>query len=40
MILENKLYFIVQIDDRALFKKGIDVSCYYEGYSEFRIEEL
>ncbi|MBF0395476.1 MAG: Fic family protein [Desulfobacterales bacterium] len=28
------------IDDRALFMKGIDVSYYYEGYSEFRIEEL
>jgi cell filamentation protein len=27
-------------DDRALFMKGIDVSYYYEGYSEFRIEEL
>lgn len=29
-----------QIDDRALFMKGIDVSYYYEGYSEFNIEEL
>lgn len=29
-----------QVDDRALFMKGIDVSYYYEGYSEFRIEEL
>jgi cell filamentation protein len=29
-----------QIDDRALFMKGIDVSYFYEGYSEFRIEEL
>ena len=29
-----------QIDDRALFMKGIDVSYYYEGYSEFRIEDL
>lgn len=28
------------IDDRTLFMKGIDVSYYYEGYSEFRIEEL
>jgi cell filamentation protein len=28
------------IDDRALFMKGIDVSYYYEGYSEFKIEEL
>jgi len=29
-----------QIDDRALFMKGIDVSYYYEGYSEFRVEDL
>lgn len=29
-----------KIDDRALFMKGIDVSYYYEGYSEFKIEEL
>ena len=29
-----------QIDDRALFMKGIDVSYYYEGHSEFKIEEL
>ena len=26
--------------DRALFMKGIDVSYYYEGYSEFKTEEL
>lgn len=29
-----------QINDRALFVQGIDVSYYYEGYSEFRTEEL
>jgi len=29
-----------QIDDRSLFMKGIDVSYYYEGYNEFKIEEL
>ncbi|ACD95856.1 protein adenylyltransferase Fic [Trichlorobacter lovleyi] len=29
-----------QIDNRALFMKGIDVSYYYEGYSEFKTEEL
>ena len=29
-----------QIDDRELFMKGIDVSYYYEGYSEFRTEDL
>lgn len=26
--------------DRALFMKGIDVSYYYEGYSEFKTEDL
>lgn len=29
-----------QINNRALFMKGIDVSYFYEGYSEFRTEEL
>lgn len=29
-----------KINDRELFMKGIDVSYYYEGYSEFRIEDL
>ncbi len=29
-----------QINDRALYMKGIDVSYYYEGYSEFKTEEL
>ena len=29
-----------RIDDRALFMKGIDVSYYYEGYNEFKTEEL
>lgn len=29
-----------QIDDRPLFMKGIDVSYFYEGYSEFKTEEL
>lgn len=29
-----------QIHDRALFMKGIDVSYFYEGYSEFKTEEL
>jgi cell filamentation protein len=29
-----------QIHDRALYMKGIDVSYFYEGYSEFRTEEL
>jgi cell filamentation protein len=29
-----------KINDREIFMKGIDVSYYYEGYSEFRIEEL
>lgn len=29
-----------KIDDRTLFMKGIDVSYYYEGYSEFKTEGL
>lgn len=29
-----------QIHDRALFMKGIDVSYFYEGYSEFKTGEL
>ena len=35
-----KLALTDKIDDRALFMKGIDISYYYEGYSEFKIEEL
>ena len=29
-----------KINDRKLFMKGIDISYYYEGYSEFRVEDL
>ena len=29
-----------QINDRALFMKGIDVSYFYEGYREFKTEDL
>jgi cell filamentation protein len=29
-----------QINDRTLFMNGIDVSYYYEGYSEFKTDEL
>ncbi len=29
-----------QIDDRTLFMKSIDISYYYEGYSQFKTEEL
>lgn len=29
-----------QIHDRSLFMKGIDVSYFYEGYSEFKTEDL
>ncbi|MEI8094651.1 MAG: Fic family protein [Spirochaetales bacterium] len=28
------------VDDRAIVMKGIDVSYYYEGYSQFKTEEL
>ena len=38
VLLKNAL--TNRIDDRALFIKGIDVSYYYEGYSEFKTEEL
>ena len=38
VLLKNAL--TDQIDDRALFRSGIDVSYYYEGYSEFKTEEL
>lgn len=29
-----------KINDRELYMKGIDVSYYYEGYSEYRVEDL
>jgi len=29
-----------EVDNRSLFMKGIDISYYYEGYSEFKTEEL
>jgi len=29
-----------KINDRVLFMKGIDVSYYYEGYNQFKTEEL
>jgi len=29
-----------KINDREIFMKGIDISYYYEGYNEFRIEDL
>lgn len=29
-----------QINDRALYMKGIDVSYFYEGYSEFKTEKV
>jgi cell filamentation protein len=29
-----------KINDRELFMKGIDISYYYEGYSEFKVEDL
>ena len=29
-----------KINDREIFMKGIDISYYFEGYSEFEIEEL
>lgn len=38
VLLKNAL--TDQINDRALYLKGIDVSYFYEGYSEFKTEEL
>jgi len=29
-----------RVDDRSLFMKGIDVSYFYEGYNEFKTEDL
>jgi cell filamentation protein len=29
-----------KINDRELYMKGIDVSYYYEGYNEYRVEDL
>jgi cell filamentation protein len=29
-----------KIADRVMFMQGIDVSYFYEGYSEFRTEDL
>lgn len=29
-----------EIDNRDLFMKGIDVSYFYEGYSEFKTDEV
>ena len=37
-LLKNAL--TKKINDRELYMKGIDVSYYYEGYSEYRVEDL
>ena len=37
-LLQNAL--TDKINDRALFMRGIDISYHYEGYSQFRTEEL
>ncbi len=37
-LLKNAL--IDKVNDRELYMKGIDVSYYYEGYSEYRVENL
>ncbi len=29
-----------EIDNRTIFMKGIDISYYYEGYSEYSIEDM
>lgn len=38
VLLENAL--VDQINDREIYMKGIDVSYYYEGYSEYKIDDL
>ena len=38
VLLKNAL--TDRINDRALFMKGIDVSYYYEGYSQFKTDEV
>jgi len=35
-----KIALTDNINDRELYMKGIDVSYFYEGYSEYRIEDL
>lgn len=35
-----KIALTDKINDHEIFMKGIDVSYFYEGYSEFKIEEL
>ena len=35
-----KIALTDKIDDREIFMKGIDVSYHYEGYSEFKTEDL
>ena len=37
-LLKNAL--TEKINDRELYMKGVDVSYYYEGYSEYRVEDL
>ncbi|MFG5501977.1 cell filamentation protein Fic, partial [Enterococcus faecalis] len=29
-----------KINDREIFMKGIDISYYYEGYTEYNVEDL
>ena len=29
-----------KINDREIFMKGIDISYYYEGYTEYNVDEL
>ncbi|MFN7310864.1 MAG: Fic/DOC family protein [Vampirovibrionales bacterium] len=35
-----KTALTTQINDRTLFMKGLDASYYYEGYTQFRTEDL
>lgn len=38
--LEIKHILTDKIDDREVYMKGIDHSCYYEGYAVYKTEEL
>lgn len=38
MVLKNAL--TDKVDDRTVYRKGIDASYSYEGYSVYKIEEL
>jgi cell filamentation protein len=38
MLLQQAL--MEQVEDRSLFMKGMDVSCYFEGFVQFRTGDV